>query len=122
MRKGEKLGLDDLGVRGVLLHGGDALLHDCFAWIGLALADDLSIARLQDKVDFAVLGGLRFETGRIGGIALHGGDATLRARQGLVHLAGQDDLAVPSLEVKQELAVGRSFDFELSCHCVAPLF
>ena len=111
------LRLDDLGVGGVLLDGRDALLQGRVGGVGLALADDLRVLRLQDKELLAVLGGLDLEAGLVGRVLLDRGDALLRVGQRLVLLAGQDDLAVGGLQVEEELPVRRSLDLKFSRHC-----
>ena len=114
------LRLDNLGVDGVLLDGRNAFLQRRVSGIGLALADDLRVLRLQDKIFLAVLRGLDLEAGGISGVLLDGGDALLCVGQRLVLLAGQNHLAVGGLQVEEELPVRCGLDLEFTRHCILP--
>ena len=107
---------DKLGFGSVVLDGGDAFLEDGFGRIGFALADDLAVLRLEDEEDFAIGGGLDFELAVFRGVLADGFDALQSVAFRLVLLAGQNDFAVASFQVKHDLPVCDCLQLKFASH------
>ena len=75
------------------LHGCNAVFHGRARGIHLALANDLSIAGIQDEVWLVLLGGLAFVIGVVACVLLDRLDAILGAGLLAIEFAGQNDLA-----------------------------
>ena len=103
--------------RGVLHHGVDAVVTVTLRGIHLALADNLAVGSLQREVRLAVLRHEFLITFLLDCVFLDGLN-TVQARgfRG-VTLAGEDDLAIRSLEIELELTVLSHSDFKF-CHSV----
>lgn len=113
----EGLQFHDLGDGRVLHHGLDAVVTVALRSIHLALADNLAIGGLQREVRLAVLGHEFLKTFLLDSIFLDGFGTVQASGFRGVTLAGEDDLAVRSLEIELELTVLSHSDFKF-CHSV----
>ena len=109
------LDLHDFSDGSVLHHGSDAVVAVALRSVHLALADDLAVGRLQAEVRLAILGNQFFETLVLDSVLLDGLYTVEAGGLRGVTFAGEDDLAVGSLEIELELAVLSHTDFKF-CH------
>src|SRR5574340_596297 len=91
----------------------DAIVPRGIAAVLLAGADDLVVSGFEHEVWLGTLGNLALEACIIGGILLDRLNAVQGPGFGLVHLAGEDLLAVVGVQRKEELAIARLLELEL---------